>query len=189
VTAADDRPPATTTAVPTGTSGFAALPSAAEQVVALAVQAVRSHPYGWLVTAGEPAPAARLVQHLTVDDDAVLQIGTSPRSRKVRQVGDGRWATYAVENRSSFAYASLTGPCHLVTDQVERDRAWVSELELFFPAGPGGDDFVLVRIEPQRVEVTDFAAGVHPDPYGLVPQVVERTGDGWGFGSAERSSA
>jgi hypothetical protein len=40
----------------------------------------------------------------------------------------------------------------------------------FFPDGPAGDDFVLIGIEPARIELMDFSLALHPPPYGLLPR-------------------
>lgn len=88
--------------------------------MSLAVEVLRNVPYGFLVTSGSP-PTARLVQHLRVEDDGVVWIGTSPE----------------------------------------------------------GDDFVLVRVRPHVVEAMSFADGLHPDPYGLVPGMAERSNGAW----------
>lgn len=147
-------------------------------LVPLAVEIIRSAPYGFLVTSGLP-PKARLVQHLRVDDEAVVWIGTSPRSRKAHAVATEGVATYVVEDLARFAYVSVAGAADLVDDVLMRKELWEEGLRSFFPAGPEGDDFVLVRVKPDVVEVMSFADGVHPDPYGLVPSVAERSGGGW----------
>ncbi len=158
----------------------------AGELIALATELLRTNPYGFLVTDGTGGPHARLVQHLAVEDDLTIWVGTSPRSRKAQEIGSGGRAAFAVEDRSAFAYVSLTGPARVVADEDERAARWVAGLETFFPEGPQGDDFVLIALRPERVELMDFAAGVHPDPYGLVPAVLVRDGTGWRSAAAER---
>lgn len=147
-------------------------------LVRLAVGILRRAPYGFLITSGTP-PSARLVQHLLVDDDAAVWIGTSPRSRKVRSVVADGVATYAVEDRERFAYVSVAGPADIIDGVEARIRLWEEGLRPFFPDGPEGDDFVLVRVAPDAVEVMSFADRVHPDPFGLVPARAERRKDVW----------
>ncbi len=153
----------------------------ADAVVALAHAVLRASPYGFLATTGpDAAPRVRLVQHLAVDDDLRVWVGTSPRSRKAADVAARAEAVaYACEDRDAFAYVSLRGEARLVEDLDERVARWTPGLETFFPGGPRGDDFVLVSLAVDRVELMSFAAGVHPDPYGLVPAVAVRSGDGW----------
>ena len=156
---------------PTGNSGDVSL-------VPLAVQIMRDIPYGFLISPGSP-PTARLVQHLFVSDDAAVWIGTSPRSRKAQSIAADGTATYAVEDRTRFAYVSVSGPAVGVDDLEARCSLWEEGLRAFFPEGPDGDDFTLIQLVPDNVEVMSFADGVHPDPYGLVPAIAERRDDTW----------
>lgn len=148
----------------------------------LACATLRSQPYGFLATCATTGPNVRLVQHLRIDDDAGVWIGTSPRSRKVREVQQRPAATYAVEDRASFAYAAVCGRAELVDDLDLRRALWEPGLQAFFPAGPGGDDFVLLHVVPSTVEVMSFAHGVHPDPYGLRAAAVDVAGGDGTFG-------
>ncbi len=135
--------------------------------MALAVRTLRSQPYGFLATCATTGPSVRLVQHLRVDDDAAVWIGTSRRSRKVSELLERDAVSYAVEDRNSFSYVAVRGHGEVVEDQHHASALWDPGLAPFFPAGPAGGDFVLVRVAPSSVEVMSFADGVHPDPYGL----------------------
>lgn len=142
--------------------------------------ALEGHPYGFLVTADEGGvPHARLVQHVTVGADISLWIGTSRRSRKVGEIRRSGRATYAVEDRTSIAAMVASGPATIEEDLADREAHWGAGFEAFFPTGPAGDDFVLIRIVPDEIEMIDFSHGIHPDPYGLRSQRFQRAGDGW----------
>lgn len=156
-------------------------------LVDVALGILRSHPYGFLATrAVDGGSSVRLVQHLRVDDDATIWIGTSPRSRKVQEIEGHAQVSYSVEQRESFAYATVAGPATIVGDVETRAELWEEGLRAFFPAGPEGDDFVVVRFRSQRIEMMDFAGSIHPQPYGLVPAVIERDGSTWRVAAAER---
>jgi hypothetical protein len=64
----------------------------------VAVALLRANPYGFLITTTTTIVVggihSRLVQHLRVDDDATVWIGTSPRSRKAADVSGGEMACY-----------------------------------------------------------------------------------------------
>ncbi|WP_137994091.1 pyridoxamine 5'-phosphate oxidase family protein [Streptomyces vilmorinianum] len=165
-------------------------------VLALAVSTARRNPYGFLAStstststsAGDAGhPHVRLTQHLAVDDDATVWIGTSPRSRKAAEVAGAPETAYAIEDRAAFSYVTFYGRARLVDDRARCLELWDDELGLrFFPDGPTGGDFVLLELVPHRIEVVDFSARVHPDPYGLVPAVIEKAGTGWEPRLAER---
>ncbi len=161
------------------------MPSAAH-LVDLASRYLDANPYGFLVTHGSGGgPHARLVQHLASDADRIW-IGTSPRSRKAIDVAGSPQVAYAVEDRAAFAYVTFHGAASVVDDLGVRAQRWAEGLEAFFPGGPRGTDFVLLSVLVDRIEIMDFAEGVHPDPYGLVPAVVERAGASWVLTQAER---
>lgn len=157
-----------------------------DTVLGIALGIMRSHPYGFLATTSSPSgPNLRLVQHLLVDDEATIWISTSPRSRKAHEIAARPTATYGVEDRAAFAYVTARGPAELVDDPTVGARLWDEDLRAFFPAGPNGGDFVLIRLRPETLEVMDFARQVHPEPYGLAPEVMTRQGTGWAFRPAD----
>lgn len=148
--------------------------------MATGVALLRASLYGFLATTNEGgAPSVRLVQPLRVDDGAGVWVGTSPRSRKHAEIVRRPTASFAVEDRARFAYVTVSGAARIVVDEAERVARWADGLEAFFPAGPTGDDFVLVHLETERIELMDFSKDIAPDPYGLVPAVVELRGGRW----------
>ena len=149
----------------------------AARVLWVAERIISANPYGFLVTGGAEL-GVRLVHHLR-GGLTELWIGTSPVSRKVAAVRAHRDVAYAIEDRSRFAYLSLHGTASLVDEPSILEREWQPSLEAFFPAGPLGGGFTLIRIEPERLEIMSFADGVHPDPVGLVAAMSRRTAAGW----------
>ncbi|OPC85311.1 hypothetical protein B4N89_26090 [Embleya scabrispora] len=153
-----------------------------------ALRIVRSHGVGFLATTDEcGAPRVRPVQHLAVEDDATIWFATSPRSRKALDLRARPEVSYSVEDRPAVAYATLYARAETVDSEAESSARWDETLRPFFPAGPTGGDFLLVRLVPHRVEVLDFSAGVHPEPYGLVPAISVLRGAGSGPSQAGKS--
>ncbi|MGI5170649.1 pyridoxamine 5'-phosphate oxidase family protein [Spirillospora sp. CA-253888] len=148
----------------------------------VALHVLRANPYGFLTTVDDGRPHTRLVQHVGVDPDGTVWIGTSPASRKAAEISRRPAVSYAVEDRAAFAYLCLQTEADLVDDMDERTGRWQDGLEAFFPDGPAGDDFVLIRLRPHRLEVMDFSRGIHPDPYGLVAAVAELRDGSWSPG-------
>ncbi|WP_306361236.1 pyridoxamine 5'-phosphate oxidase family protein [Nocardia sp. CC227C] len=145
-----------------------------DELFAAAREMLRTTTYGFLTTVADGRVHTRLVQHAGVDADDTIWIGTSPKSRKAADIAASPEVTYAVEDRPGIAYACVYATATIVDDPEERKARWVNGFELFFPGGPEGDDFVLLRLRPTAVEVMDFTREIHPDPFGLVPARAER---------------
>lgn|GEM_PF-1730284 len=148
-----------------------------DTLLEVATQIVRASRRGFLTTLSDGHPRTRIVEPLVVEDDGTLWIGTSPASRKALDIGRCPEVTYAAEDRDTNAAACLYGEAELVDDPAVRAARWrehaarVAPAEprtgVYFPGGPTGDDFVLVRLHPTAVEVIDFTRGIHPPPFGL----------------------
>ncbi|MFI6522796.1 pyridoxamine 5'-phosphate oxidase family protein [Spirillospora sp. NPDC050679] len=151
-------------------------------LVDVALHLLRANPYGFLSTVADGRPHTRLVQHVGVDADGTVWIGTSPASRKAAEVSRHGAVSYAVEDRAAFAYLCLQADAELVDDMAERTARWQDGLEAFFPDGPAGDDFVLIRLRPRSLELMDFSRRIHPDPYGLAAAVAEFRDGSWSPG-------
>lgn len=145
-----------------------------DELFDVAREILGANTYGFLNTAADGQPHSRLVQHIGVDDDGTIWIGTSPKSRKATDIAANPRVTYAVEDRAARAYACVYADAELVDDLDERLRRWTKGFETYFPDGPDGGDFVLLRLRPTAVEIMDFTRKIHPDPFGLLPARAEQ---------------
>ena len=113
-------------------------PDDAAGLADMAIRMLRANPYGFLITATGEGPHSRLVQHLCVDDDATIWVGTSPRSRKVADIAVSPLVCYSAEDgRRSPTSPSQRTPPWLRTPTQCRAK-WDSGLAPFFPSGPEG---------------------------------------------------
>ena len=141
------------------------------------VQAMLKHAqYGFLIThSTDGACSARLVQPIVDDREAfVLWIGTSPASRKVREIEADPRVTFAIEMRRENANLVLYGTARIERDIGVRRKRWLDAWRLFFPDGPTGDDYVVIRFEAERIELMNFSRNVIAEPFGLRPLVLVR---------------
>ena len=70
-------------------------------------------------------------------------------------------------NVSPGADATAAGPATLVTNVGLRKKYWRDEVAMYWPAGPDSDDYILICVTPERIELVNDAAGVAPEPKGL----------------------
>ena len=135
--------------------------------------------YCFLITASESGEAnARLMQPFRPDEDLTIWFGASPRSRKVREIRANERATVAYEHPEEGAYVTLVGRATLERKEELRRKYWRRRWERYWPAGPEGEDYVLIRFVPERVELMSEAREVAPDPI-LKPAVLVREGKEW----------
>ena len=128
-------------------------------------------PEGWC--------SARLVAPIVDEGEAfVLWFGTNPSLRKVREIEADPRVTIAVEDERDNANLILYGTARVERELSVRRKWWVGSWRLFFPRGPAGDDYVVIRFDAERIELMSFRRNVIPEPFGLRPLVLVRR-EGW----------
>ncbi|WP_041453721.1 pyridoxamine 5'-phosphate oxidase family protein [Anaeromyxobacter dehalogenans] len=139
---------------------------------------MRRKRYCLLATVADGVAHARVLEPLPPDDDFTVWLGTSGASRKVEQLRRNPAATLAYEDDARAACAVLVGRAEIVEDAAERRRRFKPFWRAFWPEGPEGGDFVLVRFRPERIEVWDARRHVTPAPFGKRSAMVARGPDG-----------
>jgi hypothetical protein len=49
----------------------------------------------------------------------------------------------------------------------------------FWPAGPEGDDFILILVRPYQIDIMNLEQGIAPEPYGLRPLILTKELERW----------
>jgi general stress protein 26 len=151
----------------------------AAEVVAAARRVLTAVPYGFLTTLGTTRPSVRMVGCLGLDGDLRVTFGTGRHTRKAAELKANATAIYAAADLTTGAAVCLYGTATIDEDLSRRRSAWGPGLERYFPGGPEDPEFVLVSINPDRVEMWSEQDRVHPDPFGMTSAVVLRSADGW----------
>jgi general stress protein 26 len=163
--------------------------SEVDRHLGIASKIINNQNYCTLITsAGEDSPNARVVQPLPPEADLTHWFGTSPRSRKVQDILQHPDITVLYFAAHGMSYVTLQGRAQLIDDIEERKTRWAEGWRMFFPDGPEGDDYILIRFEPVRLELMSFEYDVTPPPFGLLPAVLIRQGNEWVMNEAFRSS-
>jgi general stress protein 26 len=151
-----------------------------EYVLEVAKHTITATEYCFFMTQGTTGQIhARLMQPFAPEEDLTLWFGTSPRSRKVRDLQQQCLVTVAFHQPIANAYVALVGLAQVEDNLTARWQRWREEWRRFFPAGPAGEDYVLIKVVPERLEVMSFVRQVTPPPFGLRPAVLVRSGDVW----------
>ncbi len=134
--------------------------------------------YCLLATVADGVAHARVLQPFPPDRDFTVWLGTTRGSRKVEQLRNNPVATLAYEDDARGACAVLVGRAEIIEDVSERQRRFKPFWRAFWPDGPEGADYVLIRFHPNRIEVWDAWRGVTPAPFGQRSAIVARGPDG-----------
>lgn len=129
-----------------------------------------------LITMDESGyPSSRAVAAFPPDADfARVVIGTHPDSRKnVHVLKDPRVLMSYVDN-SNRGYVTVIGKAHIDDKSEVRKTYWVDRFSAFFPGGPDSDEYQLMIVVPERLEVRSFGLKVAEEPTHWSPVILER---------------
>lgn len=151
-----------------------------EYLLEVAKNTIEVVEYCFLTTLSESGQAnARLVQHFKPNADMTIWIGTSPKTRKVHEISNDNRVTMTFQDDKEYTYVTLLGLASVETDLSERQRYWHEDSIAYFPEGPQGDDYVVIKFVPSRIELMNFARNIVPKPFGMLPAVLDKAGESW----------
>jgi general stress protein 26 len=130
--------------------------------------------YCALVTNAEGGyPQARAIDAFPPEADLTVWIATNPVTRKVAEIRrDPRVTLYYYET-SGPGYVTLQGKATIVSDPAEKAKRWKEDWKDFYVDGNRGDDYVLIRVTPVRLEVVSHPHGILNDKASWRPPSVE----------------
>ncbi len=151
-----------------------------EYLLAIARDTIEVVEYCFLITCSESGQAnARLVQHFKPEADLTIWVGTSSKSRKVREICNKSHTTVTFQDDREYSYVTLLGSASVEDDLNQRQRYWHDDSIAYFPAGPKGDDYVLLKFVPSRIELMNTARNVPSESSGLRSAVLVKPGEFW----------
>ena len=110
----------------------------------------------------EGRPRVRAMDPFLPESDFTVWFGTNIKSRKVEQIKkDPRVTLYYLEKDGS-GYVMVHGIAQIVNNQKEKDKRWKVEWEAFYPNK--SEDYLLIKVSPEWMEVISYARGVAGDP-------------------------
>lgn len=145
-------------------------------ILAAARSIIASDPDCALITLDENArPRVRTVTASAPDENMVIWVATRPDTRKVRQISqNGKVALYFDDDEAA-SYVSIMGTATLHDDQatkVAKNFYDPARLKMFWPDFP--DDYLLIRIEPDWIEVMGHGIQGHPRTWRPQAVVVKK---------------
>jgi PPOX class probable F420-dependent enzyme len=144
------------------------------QVLAVAKDIMQEARYGTLVTIGpDGQPQARIVDPFPPDSDLTIWIATNPLTRKVQEVRRDPRVTLLYFNPATSEYVTVLGTAVLDTDALHKAAHWKAEWTALYRDQNRGEDYLLLRVKPSRLEVVSVRRGVNNDPKTWRPASVD----------------
>jgi len=144
------------------------------KIVAAAEEVMKKARFCGLVTLGRDGhPQARVVDPFEPERDLTVWIATNPITRKVEQIRADPRVTLFYFDPSGPGYVTLLARAELETDSAEKARHWKEEWAAFYADKNRGEDFILIRCKPIRLELVSYGHGLLNHPSTWRPITVE----------------
>jgi general stress protein 26 len=144
------------------------------QVVKAAREVMVKARFATLVTLGRDGhPQARVVDPFAPEEDLTVWMATNPRTRKVEEIGTDSRVTLLYLDVPTQSYVTLLGRAEAVRDAAEKAKRWKEEWSSFYAEKNRGEDYLLFRVRPHRIEVVSEPHGLRNDPRTWRPVVLD----------------
>lgn len=143
-----------------------------DEIVAAAREIIEDARFCTLITLDETgAPRARAMDPFVPGEDFTIWLGTNRKTRKVADIQrDPRVALHYFPPEA-YGYVSIYGKARLVDDPEEKSRRWKLGWEEYYP-NPS-EDYLLIAVTPERMEVVNERRGLPGDPATWKPSSIE----------------
>lgn len=144
------------------------------EIIAVAKDIMRDARYCTLVTIGPGGqPQARIVDPFLPEADLTIWIATNALTRKVQEVRRDSRVTLLYFSPATSEYVTVLGTAVLVTEAVQKAAHWKADWAALYKDQNRGDDYLLLRVKPSRLEVVSVRRGVTNDPKTWRPVSVD----------------
>jgi general stress protein 26 len=144
------------------------------RLLAGAAKTIANVRYCWLVTDAKTGVAnARPMGRLLSDDhDWTIRFVIGGRSRKASDIRRSDEVGLIFQRSQDDAFIALSGKASLIEGATEVDRLWKSAYGAYFQSATERASAAFIEVEVARMEL--WIRGVTPEPFGLLPTVLER---------------
>jgi general stress protein 26 len=118
-------------------------------------------------------PQSRIVDAFQPDAAMVVWIATTPVTRKVAEIRRDPRVTLSYFDPNSMGYVTLLGRAAIVTDAAEKGKHWKEDWAKLYKDKNRGDDYVLIKVTPIRLEVSAEGEGIKNDPKTWRPVIID----------------
>lgn len=145
-----------------------------DAVLKAAGQVIAAARYATLSTVDDLSgyPQSRVVDPFAPEPDFTIWIGTNAATRKLQQIRLNPRVALLYFDAPRQHYVSITGVASIVRDAAEKSRRFKPEWKTFYKDGSAGDDYVLIKVVPSRLEIVADSLGMKNDPVTWRPVTI-----------------
>ena len=108
-----------------------------------------------LITVDENGkPQARTMSVFPPEENMIIWLGTSTKSRKVKQINNNPNVMVYYYDTKGRSYVSVAGQARLVNDPDKKAHYWRKGWTRYYPDPE--KDYILIKITPERMEICSF---------------------------------
>jgi len=150
---------------PAAPQTIGAAPPDRAAVIKIATGIMQRARYCTLVTVGDDGhPQARIMDAFPPEGEMVVWMATNAASRKVGEIRKDPRVTLSYFDARTTSYVTLLGRAALVSDPAEKAKRWKDAWAKLYTDANRGDDYLLIKVTPIRLEVSAEGEGVKHDP-------------------------
>jgi len=118
-------------------------------------------------------PQARVMDPFPPDDGMTVWLATKPTTRKVAEIRADPRVTLLYFDTGAASYVTLVGHAELVRDPTEKAKRWKPAWSGMYEDQNRGEDYVLIRVRVDRLEIVSGRHGLRSDPRTWRPVVLD----------------
>lgn len=115
-------------------------------------------------------PRARVMSPFPLGEDWTIWLGTSPTSRKVKQIKNNPNVVVFYYDSKSYSYVNVSGTARLVNEPELKAKYWKDGWKRYYP--DRDKHYILIEVTPHRLEVCSYKYRLFWDD-NWMPPVVE----------------
>ncbi len=160
--------------IPSGAVVGGQAPPDRAAIMRAAREIITSSRYCTFVTVdADGQPQARTVGPFPAEDDLTVWLATKRASRKVTQLRHNPRATLSCFDPATMDQVQVLGKAEIVESPAERAKRWKPAWKGMYQDENRGDDYLLLRLKPARIEVASASRRLPNDPVTWKPVVLD----------------
>lgn len=119
----------------------------------------------------EGKPHVREMDPFAPEEGMVIWFGTSPNTRKVKQIQNNPNVAVYYYDTKTMSYVSINGKAELVNSPGEKTKHWKEYWKSYYP--DRDKDMILIKVIPERLELVSYKYKIFWKTDSFLPQYIE----------------